>query len=42
MKISLDAFGQYLDRPGFRETGRALHEQVAIAEQRDQHSVYQV
>ena len=42
MKITLDTFGQYLDCPRLGKTGSALDQQVAVAQERDQHPVDQV
>jgi hypothetical protein len=41
MKTSFDTFGQHFDRAGLRQTGRTLYQQMAVTEERDQHSVDQ-
>ena len=41
VEVALDAVAQHLDRAGLREAGRALHEQVAVAEQHGEHPVEQ-
>ena len=42
VEVALDAFGQHLDRTRLREPRGALYQQVAVAQQRDQHAVDQV
>jgi hypothetical protein len=42
VKIALDTLGQHLDRARLCQPGRPLHQQVAVAQQRNQHPVDQV
>ncbi len=42
MKVTLDTLGQNLDRPGLGQARCALDQQMAIAQQRDQHPVDEV
>ena len=41
VKVTLDQFAEALDGAGLGQAGRAFHQQVAIAEQGDEHAIDQ-